>query len=115
MKIDLKLALKRRLQGSTKRINAGDVFTFQLTNIKNPHSTQPTSNSVVYSIYTQGELIEQKSTELIIENTEPGLLDALRSSVVPSEFKQNLATNYTITFQPINYQQNMRIVVRLPA
>ena len=58
----------------------------------------------MYSIYTGGELIEQKSTELIIENTEPGLLDALRASVVPSDFKQNLAANYTLTFQPINYQ-----------
>ena len=49
----------RRLQGgSTRIIKAGEAFTIQLFGIKNPTSTAPTTSSITYSSYTNGQLIE---------------------------------------------------------
>lgn len=60
MTITLLLPLSyRRLQaGSTAVIPAGQAFTFQLTSIKNPTSTTPTTSSITYASYTDGNLIE---------------------------------------------------------
>ena len=72
-------------------------------------STKPTSGSITYASYTQGQLIEQLTVGLQITNEEHGELDPLTTSIRPSDFRQNVATNYTLAFRPVNYIQNLQI------
>ena len=46
-----------------------EAFVVAITNVKNPISLKPTVGSVVYSVYTGGSLIEQKTAGMQIKNT----------------------------------------------
>lgn len=102
----------RRLQ--TLKIAAGDQFKLMLTEITNAHSTQPSSKSVEYSSYTNGYLIETQTSQLILKNEEPGEFDWYSSSIIPGMFLKESIQNYTLSFVPKNYNQNMYIVLELP-
>ena len=50
---------RRRLQsGSTERIRAGSSITLASTDVKNSPSTGPTTGSISYQSFVEGELIE---------------------------------------------------------
>lgn len=51
----------------------------------------------------------------MLQNTVAGQLDPLSAFVVPSDFRQSVLANYTVTFTPENYLQNMAIQIQLPA
>jgi hypothetical protein len=64
--IDLILPFSGRRLQSAAKINAGDEFTFTLTQVKNAYSTEPSATSLKYSSYTDGQLMEQLTTGVII-------------------------------------------------
>lgn len=61
-------------------------------------------------------MIEQLtfSPSLQITNNKPGVFNVSQTSFMPQDFRPSYANNYTLTLKPINYEQNMRIVVTLP-
>lgn len=80
---------ERYLQ-SVQRIKSGETFQFSIGGIKNPFSLMPTDTSILYSVNTNsGYLIEQSaigSFLLRVNNTSPGVMDPVRTSVMPSNF-----------------------------
>lgn len=59
-------------------------------------------------------MVEQQTEDLIIVNTEPGEIEEAQVEIKPFDFRQSMATNYTLAFKPANYLQNMQIVLTLP-
>ena len=45
--------------GSLYVIKSGEAFQFNITNIRNPVSYMPTTQSIAYSVATSGNMIEQ--------------------------------------------------------
>jgi hypothetical protein len=61
-----------------------------------------------YFVYDKnGAVFEYLNENLNITMKQPGNLDPLTTSIIPSDFRQSYLANYTITFTPINFQQNM--------
>lgn len=106
-----------RLLQSVGTIVSGETVEFRVTSIKNPFSFMPTDDTLQYTVYTDnGFMIEHTdfSYDLKINNTVEGEFDPNKTAAMPSDFRQNVRANYTLTFSPLNYQQNMKIVVTLP-
>lgn len=61
-------------------------------------------------------MIEQVTFSPILQitNNKPGLFNVSQTSFMPSDFRPSYANNYTLTLKPINYEQNMKIVVTIP-
>ena len=77
----------------------------------------PTDDAIQYTVYTSnGFMIEHTafSDKLKVNNTVRGDLDPARSSARPDDFRQNVLANYTLAFSPVNYQQNLQIIITLP-
>lgn len=51
---------------------------------------------------------------MIITNTVAGEIKSETMSVIPNDFRQSFAANYTLEFLPTNYQMNMKMVIMLP-
>ena len=51
---------------------------------------------------------------MTVTNTIAGELSQFKNGLLPSEFKQNFNSNYTFEVSPVNYAQNMFIVLTLP-
>jgi hypothetical protein len=54
------------------------------------------------------------SSLLQITNNKPGLFNVSQTSFIPSDFRPSFTNNYTLTLMPINYEQNMKIVITIP-
>ena len=54
------------------------------------------------------------TSNLNVTMKTPGTLNPITSSILPNDFRQSYAANYTLTFSPLNFQQNMKVVVTLP-
>lgn len=105
----------RRLQGSTETIRPDESYAIRITEVKNSPSYEPSIDSIHYSVYTQGALIEQKTSDLHITNSQSGEFSLDSVAVIPDDFRQSFATNYTLEFTPTNYQQNMKLMIGLPS
>lgn len=88
-----------------------------ITDIKNPYSEEPTLDAINYSVYTE-KMFEIEKTSfahfLRVNNTIPGDFDVNKTSIVPNDFRLNEEANYTLSFSPVNYEQNMDIVLTIP-
>ena len=75
-KLRMTLSLPSNLgRRNLAEIDSGEEFRFRVTNIKNPPSFQPTTDSIEYAVYTEdGILIEELSEGFEITNTESGVL-----------------------------------------
>jgi hypothetical protein len=47
-------------------------------------------------------------------NTIPGELSQFKNGLIPDSFESDILTNYTVEVLPVNYAQNMNIIVYLP-
>lgn len=51
---------------------------------------------------------------MIITNTLTGNLSQYKNGLVPTVFESDVLTNYTVEVLPVNYEQNMNIIIYLP-
>ena len=111
----MQLPGQRRLQaGSTLVIQPGQSFSVSISKIKNSGSMEPSSNSVEYFAYADGNIIEQQTMGLVLQNKEPGYLVRSSSTIMPDDFQQSFMTNYTLQFSPVNFQRGMSVKLTLP-
>lgn len=85
-----------------------------LTEVLNAESTEPSLTSLKYYCYSNGNLIEQLTSGVILQTTSAGTLDTASSSIVPDDFRQSKHSNYTLSFKPVNYRQNMKLLLKVP-
>ena len=105
------LGTRRRLQD----INRGTTIQLDIRNVKNPNSFER-SDSFSYMVYTEdGYLIEGQDTDLTVNNTIPGDLIYTDSGAVPDNFRLSEEATYEISFEPVNYEQDMWVKVTLPS
>jgi hypothetical protein len=97
------------------QISQGEEFIFRVSNIKNPPSFQPTTESINYSVYTaNGVLMEDLTEGFPIINNVPGDLSQYQNGLLPGDFRSSFETNYTLEVYLENYEQNMNIILTLP-
>ena len=95
-------------------IDSGDAFSFRITNVRNPYSFRPTE-SMIYQVYTADNvLFEELQEGLEIINTVHGDLSEFKNGLIPDSFESDVLTNYTVELLPVNYEQNMNIIIYLP-
>lgn len=93
---------------AVSKIPAGNKIDITFTNITSPDSLRPVNGSVVYSLTTaEGYTIETFSDDLNIKNEFLGSIDVTTAGVSPDYFERNKTANYTFSFSPLNYEQNM--------
>lgn len=98
----------RKLASKKANIPAGNKIDITFTNITSPYSLRPVNGSVVYSLTTaEGYTIETYSNDLKIKNEFLGNIDVSTAGVSPDYFERNKTANYTFSFSPVNYEQNM--------
>jgi len=104
---------RRNLQ-YTGVIDPGDSFKFRVTDVRNPYSFRPT-DSLIYRVFTSDNvLFEELDEGMIITNTLTGNLSQYKNGLVPTVFESDVLTNYTVEVLPVNYEQNMNIIIYLP-
>ena len=59
-------------------------------------------------------MFEELNTGLEIINLTPGELSQYKNGLIPKSFESDVLTNYTIEVLPVNYEQNMNIILHLP-
>lgn len=98
------------------QIAAQEEFTFKVSDVKNPPSTRPTLESIVYlMVDKQGNTLEEKLEGLEIRNTVAGDFVEGQSSVQPSSFDGGVANRYSFAFKPTNYEQDMLVKIKSPS
>jgi hypothetical protein len=98
------------------QIAAQEEFIFKVSDVKNPPSTRPTLESIVYlMVDKQGNTLEEKLEGLEIRNTVAGDFVEGQSSVQPSSFDGGVANRYSFAFKPTNYEQDMLVKIKSPS
>lgn len=69
---------------------------------------------IFQSLTEEGAIIEEKAQGLELQNTETGHIDPEITEVLPSYMEKDSYANYTFSFIPKNFEQNMRVYIRLP-
>ena len=64
-----------------------------------------------YYTQAQGSILEYYYTPLKFQNTQFGKIDTKAAGLSPNWWEKGRLANYTLTFNPVNYEQNMKIVV----
>jgi hypothetical protein len=59
--------------------------------------------------------METLTSGLTVTNTVPGLLNIFTTGVLPKSFSYGVWTNYSLSFVPLNYEQNMKILIAVPS
>ena len=96
-------------------MEAGLSIQFRLTNVRNRDSLRPSDTSIEYYVYSSaGVLFEEKTSGMMMQNTELGELSVNVNGLVPSDFRADYSTNYTLSIKAENYEKNMAFTVRLP-
>ena len=91
------------------------IINLLFTNVTSPDSLRPATGSIEYRVQTsKGYTIEAYTEDLEVVNTKAGQLLSQYAGVSPAYFEKDAITNYTVAFSPINYEQNMKIVVVVP-
>jgi hypothetical protein len=101
------LARRRLLLGG-----AGS-YVFSVAGFINPASTLP-SSTFALSTYTTGlgAMIQTLTLSLLVTNTNPG---TIATGTISTEIiTLNTQTPFKVTFTPLNYVQNMEILVTVP-
>lgn len=81
-----------------------------VTEITSPDSLKPLSGEIGYYITdSKGYMIEKLTKVITVQNTELGLFNTTFSGITPDYFDSNVKANYTFSFQPKNFEQNMQI------
>ena len=83
--------------------------------MKNFYSLRPSTESIEYYVYSaEGVLFEEQTSGMTMANTEVGKLDPAKNGVLPSDFRTDFASPYTLTFQVSNFETNMVFTLFLP-
>ncbi len=48
-------------------------------------------------------------------NTDPTVISNQTAGITPSYFERAKLANYTLTFKPVNFEANMRILITVPS
>jgi hypothetical protein len=79
-----------------------------VTEITSPDSLKPLSGEITYQITdSDGYQIESLVQGLVVQNTELGYFNETFSGITPDYWDSNVLANYTFSFQPNNFEQNM--------
>ena len=85
-----------------------------LSNVTVPGNTRPSTGTVEFQLKTgNGSSLEYLSTSLSFRNTEAGRIDPATAGVQPNYWEKGKLANYTFRFVPVNFEQNMKIVIGL--
>jgi hypothetical protein len=69
---------------------------------------------IFQSLTAENAIIEEKTQGLELVNTETGYIDPTVTEVLPSYMEKDSYANYTFSFIPKNFEQNMKIYIKLP-
>jgi len=123
VRFSIDISRGRKLEGHHGRelaskdyIDENSVLIFKLTNILNANSFRPTDSSLEYKLYdSSGHLVEQKTSGMEIQNTVSSSIDANETGIYLNYWESGAPANYTFSFQPINFEKNMIIKVKVPS
>jgi len=91
------------------------LININVTNITSQSSLRPAVGSVEFKVLSaEGYIIEAQTSGFIIQNKFTGLLDINTTGISPNYFEKNAPANYTVSFNPINFEQNMKIHIGVP-
>ena len=83
--------------------------------MKNYHALRPSSESIEYYVYNSaGVLFEEQTTGMFMTNNEVGKLDPAKNGILPGDFRTDFVSNYTLTIQVENFENNMQVTLFLP-
>ena len=83
--------------------------------MKNYHALRPSSESIEYYVYNSaGVLFEEQTTGMFMTNNVVGKLDPTKNGILPGDFRTDFASNYTLTIQVENFENNMHFTLFLP-
>jgi hypothetical protein len=106
-----KFSAGRRLESNGE---VGSKWIFEITDVRNPYSLKE-SASISYVVKTSdGFDIEGESAGLTVTNDEPGLIPYQTAYVLPSTFDRSTKSNYTLYFEPMNFETGMSLTIKIP-
>jgi hypothetical protein len=98
-----------------RTIPPNEMFQLMVTDVYPPSSLRPATESVYYESRTvNGSRIESQYFGVEVFNKDFATINASAAEVLPSYMEKAEYANYTISFIPTNFEQNMKIRIRVP-
>lgn len=90
-----------------------------LTKVTSPPSLRPADGPVRYKVISgndrsRGQDIEAQYVGPTVVNKIAGVIQTNSADATPSYFEKGAPANYTISFVPVNFERNMRIIILFP-
>lgn len=83
--------------------------------MKNFYALRPSTESIEYYVYTSaGVLFEEQTTGMTITNKKVGLLDKNLNGILPTDFRTDFPSPYTLTLQFSSFETDMAFTLYLP-